>query len=342
MFLTNMHFGWDVSIVEFFNNFTQSAHLETLFKLISYLGTEYLVIALFALLYWGLDKKMAKEMGYAAFYGMVTNNILKSFFNFLRPFQERPDKIECLDKSILSKNVNGEYYLDPTGTYYEASSSSFPSGHSQGSSGLFNSLAKSMGKRWVWIPATVLCLLVMMSRMALGVHSFIDVLTGYLVGLAVVELVYFAQKKIKKIMLFHIIVVSVFGVITFLSPIWSAQTRDLFTTFGCTVGLVLGFYIEEKYINFDNTKTWWKIVLRVVIGVAVVLGIKSVLKLPYKNFVQEGTYIGNVLDMIRYFLMMMFATTLYPFIFKKIPFLNDKKEESTEEAKEESAEPQEA
>lgn len=334
MILTNMHFGWDVGIVEFLNNFTQNAHLEILFKLISYLGTEYLVIALFALLYWGLDKKMAKEMGYAAFYGMVTNNIFKSFFNFLRPFQERPDTIKCLDESILAKNVDGEYYLDPTNTYYVSSSSSFPSGHSQGSSGLFNSLAKSLRRRWVWIPATILCLLVMLSRMALGVHSFIDVLTGYLVGFAVVELVYFAQSRIKKIMLFHIIVVSVFGVITFLSPIWSQQTRDLFTTFGCTVGFVIGFYIEDKYIKFDNTKTWWKIVLRVAIGVALVLGIKSVLKLPYKNFVQEGSYLGNVLDMIRYFLMMMFATTLYPFIFKKIPFLNDKKEEPKEEAQE--------
>ena len=337
MFLANIHFGWDVGIVEFFNNFTQNAHLEKLFQLISYLGTEYVVIVLFGLLYWGLNKKIATEMGYATFYAMVTNNMFKSFFNFLRPFQESPDRIKCLDKSILLTDTNGEYVLDPTNQYYLSSSSSFPSGHSSGASALYNSFAQSMKIKWVWIISSALCALVMISRMALGVHSFIDVFTGYLVGLGVIELIYFLRSKMKNENILHIVILSVFGIVTFLSPLWSEQTRDLFTTYGIAVGMVLGFHIESKYINFKNTKTWWKVLIRLAVGIGIVLVVKIVFKLPYKNLVQEGSYLGNVLDMIRYFLMIVIATTLYPLLIKKIKFLNDKEEDSTT-----NVEPQEA
>lgn len=332
MFLTNIHFGWDVNIVEFINNFTQDAHLSTLFKLISYLGTEYVVIVIFGLLYWGLNKRMAKEMGYATFYGMVTNNLLKSFFNFLRPFQERPESIKCLDESILLVDKNGNHVLSESGTYYLSSSSSFPSGHSQGSSSIYNSFAKSSNKKWVWIISSVLCALVMLSRMALGVHSFLDVLTGYLVGICVIEVIYFVRKKMKNEMILHISILSVFGILTLLSPLWSSQTRDLFTTFGIALGMVIGFYIEEKYINFEGVKTWWKVALRLVFGVAIILLCKIVLKLPYQYFVNEGSYLGNVLDMLRYFIMIVVGTTLYPMLIKKIPFLNEK--EAPEEYRE--------
>ena len=60
---------------------------------------------------------------------------------------------------------------------------SFPSGHSQTSSVMMFSIASYYNKKKLWIAATVLTLLVMLSRMYLGVHWPLDVLIGGLLGL---------------------------------------------------------------------------------------------------------------------------------------------------------------
>ncbi|MCR5564399.1 MAG: phosphatase PAP2 family protein [Gammaproteobacteria bacterium] len=337
------HWDWDVSIVEFLNKITaDSKFLQTLFKLISYLGTEYVFIAIFAVLYWLIDKKIAKDVGYGAFYGMVLNNGLKSIFNFLRPFQQKPSTIKCLDESILAKDVNGNFLPKeaPQGTYLQSSSTSFPSGHSQGASGVYNSLAKSFNEKydhkikWVWAISICLSILVMVSRIALGVHSFIDVFTGFAVGLCMIELVSFGRKKFKNETIFHIIMLSALGLFTFLAPLWSEQTRDMFTTYGVVAGCFVGFILEEKYVNFKISKVWWKNVVRLLFGVVTVVGLKIVLKLPYSHFVTEGTYLGNVLDMIRYFLMIVGGVFAMPLLMSKIPFLKDD-EEQPQEVKEE-------
>ena len=60
---------------------------------------------------------------------------------------------------------------------------SFPSGHSQMSAGLFFSAAFRLKKGWAWILAPVLTLLVMLSRLYLGVHYPTDVLAGAALGI---------------------------------------------------------------------------------------------------------------------------------------------------------------
>ena len=57
------------------------------------------------------------------------------------------------------------------------------------------------------------------------------------------------------------------------------------------------------------------------------------LKLPYSHFVTEGSYLGNVLDFIRYFLMIVGGVFAMPLLMSKIPFLKDDVEEQPEEEK---------
>lgn len=328
-FLATMHWAFDISIIEFFNKWAQNSDfIATVFKLLSYLGTEYVIIVVFGLLYWGIDKKTAKEMGEAAFLVNLTNNTLKSFVSRMRPYQQSPETIKIKDESILLKDPNGNYIPvnGEYGVYYASSSTSFPSGHSAGASGLFNSYARSKMKMWAWIVATILCVLVMLSRMVLGAHFLTDVLTGYMVGLVVVEAIYFMREKAKNPMLINIIIMGVTGIITFLSPIWTDQARDLFTSWGIYVAIIIGMWLEEKYVNFELSKTWWKIVLRVLFGVLIAVGLKIILKLPYQSFVQEGSYLGNVLDMLRYSVLSFVAAFLYPMLIKKLKFLNDNNE----------------
>lgn len=336
--LANIHWEWDIRITEFFNQWAQASEfIRKIFLGFSYLGTEYVFIALFAILYFMLDKKMAKDVGYAAFYGMVVNNVIKGFFSFLRPFQQEPQRIKCYDESILAKDIDGNYiWNDPVAQDFRiSSSSSFPSGHSQGSSGVYNSLGKASGKLWIRIVAVVLCVLVMISRMVLGVHSFVDVFTGFLVGIAVLELIFFLRSKVKNELWLHIGLLSGLTIIVFLSQLWAGHhARDAFTTLGTAVGLVFGIMFEEKKTNFHISKKFWKNLLRLVGGVIVAFFVKIVFKMFYSSWTTEGTFIANFLDFLRYFLMVFLTCGIYTMQFKVVPFLKDDEEEPIKETQE--------
>jgi len=319
---------WDISIVEFFNNLTNNDFLKYLFLGITYLGNEYVFIVLIGTTYWAINKKAAKDVGIAAFYAMMFNGLFKGFFNRLRPFQESPSTITCRDNSILATNNLGEYYYvdGPNGQYLASSSTSFPSGHAQGASATYNSFAKVIKKKWGWIVANILCLLVMISRMALGVHYLTDVLAGWAIGFVIIMLVFYLRKKVKKEIYLHIVLLSAFGITTFLSPLWSDAPKDLFTMWGVSAGLILGMFFEEKKVNFSHTKSIWKNILRVVIGLAIVLILKIGLKPLFYLFCDEGTYLSYVFDLLRYFIMTFVGVGIYPLLIKKCKFLNDSKD----------------
>lgn len=318
----------DVSIIEFFNSWSDIDFVKYIFLALTYLGNEYFFIGLIGTCYWAVNKKVAKEVGIAAFYAMWFNGLFKSFFNRLRPYQQSPESIICGDDSILAEDASGEHFLvdGPNGKYLQSSSSSFPSGHSQGASATFNSFAISLKKKWVWILATVLCVLVMVSRMVLGVHYLTDVLFGYASGLLIVELVYMIRKRLKNEYIFHFIVLGCFLIITCLSPIWNEKPKDLFTMFGVTSGTILGLIFEEKKVNFSHTKCIWKNIIRVLLGVAIVFALKEGLKPLFSLIYGDSTYFSYVFDCIRYFIMTFVGIGVYPILIKKWKLLNDKEE----------------
>lgn len=327
-FLVLMKWDFDISIIEFFNKLTENSFLELLFKGITFLGTETAIMIVLCLLYWCFDKEISKKVAIATFFSLLLTNSVKSMFNRLRPFQMSPDTIECRDKSILSKDLNGNYYkiTGETGEYLASSSSSFPSGHSTTASSFYNSFAYQLKKKRYWIISTILCLLVMISRMSLGVHFLTDVLVGYFIGLGLISLYFFLKKKTNESMIVEIIFISIFGILTFISPIYSDNPKDLFSVFGSTLGFVLGSYLESKHVNFRYTKSIWKNILRFIIGFVLLLGIRYALKLTYSWAFEEGTYLCSICDMIRYFAMVFVGIYVYPLLFKKLKFLNDKVE----------------
>jgi len=322
-FLVDMHFDFDMKIVEFFNNLTDIKFFEILFKGISYIGTEYACILVFGVLYWCIDKNAAKRIGYPAFFSMIINGFVKGFVNRPRPFQQYPDKIICRDESILSVDTNNEYIPKDFGygMSLRSNSTSFPSGHSQNTSSLFYSVFAFYKKKWLLITWITFSVLVMISRMALGVHFFTDVLTGYLLGIICIHGYNEIIKKVKNINKFHIILLLLMGAFTLLSPIWSDEAKDSFSIYGVMVGLVLGSILEEKNINFEFTNNKLNNFLRFVFGILIVVLIKILFKLTYSWAFDEGTYLRDVFDMIRYFLMSFIGIGIYPMLFKKVKFL---------------------
>lgn len=332
LFAMSMHWDWDVSIVEVFNRLSETKLLELLFQGISQFGTETVFIVLLAVTYYGINKKLAKDLAFPAFYAMCFGNIFKCFFNRFRPFQQYPDRVTIYDKSILATDVHGEYMTvhGEYGDFYASSSSSFPSGHSFSSSAVYTSYAYNIKKMWAWIVAEVVTILVMISRMALGAHFFTDVFAGFIIGSAIVLFYNYILNKVKNKTLVHIITLSIIGILTFLSPLYSDISRDLFSTFGMVLGFYIGSILEEKYVNFEDTKCVWKAAIRVVIGIGIAYALKVLLKMTYSWAFDDASLARNICDFLRYAIMLFSVTFLYPMLIKKWKFLNDNKEEKKE------------
>jgi membrane-associated phospholipid phosphatase len=89
-----------------------------------------------------------------------------------------------IDINLLLKNILAiprppkELWRAPASGY------SFPSGHAQVSSTFWYSIAFNLRNRYMLLLATIVCISIAVSRVALGVHWVQDVIGGYAIGLA--------------------------------------------------------------------------------------------------------------------------------------------------------------
>ncbi len=77
---------------------------------------------------------------------------------------------------------------------------------------------------------------------------------------------------------------------------------------------------EKKYVNFSLDTTKFKNALRLVLGIIIMLSLQIGLKLLYSPFLEEGTYLFDVLSSMRYFLLTFIGIGIYPKLFKKFNF----------------------
>ena len=193
---------------------------------------------------------------------------------------------------------------------------SFPSGHSSGSVANYTSVAAYLKKKWAWALGILIPLLVGFSRFCVGVHFPTDVLFGWALGLCVVMLVPFFQKKFEKRWVFYLII------LLLAVPGWFyCKTNDFYTSYGMMVGFFAGDLFEEKYVKFKNTKCWWKMILRVLGGGAVYFALNALLKMPFSSsFLHAGTFLSYLVRAIRYAVILFVDVAIYPLCFDRIKF----------------------
>ena len=89
-------------------------------------------------------------------------------------------------------------------------------------------------------------------------------------------------------------------------------TKNAYTMLGCIAGLWLTYEADSRFIQFDTKAVWWAQGLKLLLGLAILLGIKAGLKTPLYALT-GGHYAA---DFIRYFLMVAFAGCIWPLTFK--------------------------
>ncbi len=297
-------FGWEPALMVWLQSHLGSFGI-TLATIFSMFGEEMATILVLGFCYWSWKKELGKFIGRNACVAMVANPMIKNVFLRLRPYMVCPE-VKCLKPVDSSADI-----MDVAAQGY-----SFPSGHSSGSVANYTSIGAFLKKKWAWAVGILIPLLVGLSRFCVGVHFPTDVLFGWALGLCVVMLVPFFQKKFEKRWVFYLII------LLLAVPGWFyCKTNDFYTSYGMMVGFFAGDLFEEKYVKFKNTKCWWKMILRVLGGGAVYFALNALLKMPFSSsFLHAGTFLSYLVRAIRYAVILFVDVAIYPLCFDRIKF----------------------
>ena len=275
----------------------------TLATIFSLFGEEMATILVLGFCYWGVHKELGKFIGRNVCVAMVANPLIKNVFLRFRPYMVCP-QVKCLKPVDPSADI-----MDVAAQGY-----SFPSGHSSGSVSTYTSVGLFLKKKWATAVAVLLPLLVGVSRFCVGVHFPTDVLFGWGLGLLVVLLVPFCQKKFEKRWVFYLVL------LLLAVPGWFyCRTNDYFTAYGMMAGFFAGDLFEERFVRFRNTRNVGKICLRVLGGGALYFGLNMLLKLPFSSgFLSSGTFLAHLVRALRYGVILFVLTGLYPLCFDRM------------------------
>ena len=239
---------WDLQkdvviwLQSFRNTFT-----EFFFSFVSFFGDPEFYIILLAFVYWVLNKKTGEYVAIALGTTVSLNNMLKGIFMINRPFQTYPEIENLRD--------------------YAATGSSFPSGHVQNSATLFFALAMFFKKHYLWTLAIVLTILMMISRMFLGLHYPIDVVVGALLGLGVSWGVYWLFNRFDQ----HRNIVYTVIALAFLPAFFLIRENDFFRGYGILIGFIVAITFEKRYVNFPMAVSPLKKLLRYGVGLVLIV-----------------------------------------------------------------------
>ncbi len=279
------------------------------FSTITHLGEETFFLVVAIIFFWCVNKREGYFILITGLLGTVVNQFMKLFFRVPRPW--------VLDENFKIIEAARE----------EATGYSFPSGHTQNVAGTYGAIAAYNPKRWKTFLCVTIIALVAFSRMYLGVHTPLDVVVSLLIGLALVLVLrpVFADEDSFKRWMPLVVIISVAVSLGFLAYVLSVSSdstldpnnfysamKNASTLIGCTAGLVVVYFLDAKFIHFETEAKWYAQLLKLVIGLAGVLVIKSGLSAPLvalfgNEFIARG---------VRYFLIVIFAGAIWPLTFK--------------------------
>ena len=258
--------------------------LDVLFQIITMFGEDSLAIVVMAVIYWTYNKKLGEYIAYSTLTSASINGMVKNIFKAKRPIGEEGIR------SLRTETAGGY---------------SFPSGHSQGAASFYGAVAIYLKKKWVSILCIITVLAVGFSRMYLGVHWPKDVVCGIILGGVCAYITYkIYEKFVNKQLVYWITFVILLSGVTF------ARTSDYIKALGAYLGFVIAIHVEKKYVNFSVKGRLCNKILRVVIGLAILLLMKSGLKVLFPS--------KMIFHFIRYMCITLFGMGIYPMLFKRI------------------------
>lgn len=291
---------------------------------ISQLGRFEFYILLLTLVYWCIHKRIGAHFAYLVIVNLFVNSFFKGALREPRTF-----------------------WLDPEGARIDAlsdeASFGFPSGHAQTTTVTLYFLAAQFRRAWIWVGATVLLLLMGLSRVYLGVHAVHDVVAGVIVGLTIlvgyaVTMRLFANRFRhrllgQKLLVFlvaplvaaalYVIVMLLLGApdlsvmwAAFVEPAIEAAHEDAVTAVALMISVGIGFTLEVNRIGFLVDGALWRRAVRYLVGVSITLGLWYGSRLLIAEVTPEGAlWLELVLRFAQYTIIGFWVSYWAPLLF---------------------------
>lgn len=262
---------------------------DTAMKAITVLGDELLFMVVAVVIFWCFDKRFGYKLINVYLLGCTVIEGVKAIVGRARPYT----------------------YDGVTSVGEKTSGYSFPSGHSHSIANLSTQLCQKTRKSFVYIITGVITLLVAFSRLYLGQHFLTDVIVGVTLGIGLALLLS---------MLFELLgdreeylVLGVFplcAIILLVLVLVGDPSAGALKVLGAYSAVSLGYFLEKKYVRFNEKNKWYFQLLKVVIGLVLTLIVKEGLKLiiPQTMPVLYG--------FVRYFAVGITASLAVPALFK--------------------------
>lgn len=283
--------------------------LDGVAALVTMLGEETVFMLVGMALLWCFDKKWGFRFFFIGLVGNTLNQLLKAVFLIPRPWM--------LDENFTIVEAARE----------AATGYSFPSGHTQTTATVFGTLAVWRKKRWVTVCCALAILLTGFSRMYLGVHTPLDVgvslVTGVLTVVLLTRLFDRLEGSRKGKLIFGAcaaaFAVALLAFVLFMPareaniPEFDAHgVKNAWTLIGTMCGLMLAWWMDDRYTHFETKAVWWAQACKLVFGLGLIIGLRVGLKTLFT------TLFGGAVaaDAVRYFLMAVTGGVLWPMTFR--------------------------
>ena len=269
--------------------------LDLLFIAFSFIGDEEFYMAIVPLIFLGVHKQVGIRLGMVLAFSTFANEAMKFFFA-----SPRPIGVEGI------RNL----YVESAPGY------SFPSGHSQGSATFWIYLATQVKRGWFTVSAVVLVLMIMLSRMYLGVHWPIDVLGGLVFGLLAVAAFVWVDgwQKERALPLWVMAAGAVLLPLALLMVYQEPAGRKMV---GFLIGFGVAYLIEKETVGMEFARRWTQRILPVVVGVGGVFLLRALLK---SVMPEEAPF-----DLLRYVILGFWGALIAPWLFVKFGWYPGKK-----------------
>ena len=256
--------------------------LDTVLGALTNCGGEIVFMAVAIIVFWCVSKSCGYYMLTVGFVGTIVNQFLKLVFRIPRPWVKDPN-FQIVESARA-----------------EATGYSFPS--------------------------AAVIVLTAFSRMYLGVHTPLDVGVSFGLGLVLVFALYPLFRDIdshpnRLYWLFGVMAVLGLAYLLF-AELWpfpadvdaanlASGRKNAYTLLGAVLGMTFSYWLDRRYVHFDVRAVWWAQVLKAVLGLAITIGLRTVLKAPLLALC--GGH--NIANLIRYALMVIFAAGIWPMTF---------------------------
>ena len=256
------------------------------------------ITVLTGILYWCINKKAGQRVMLALAGSLNINAGVKNFVKM-----ERPIGTKGLE-SIRIETADGY---------------SFPSGHKQTSTTFWTAMMIQFKKVWIYVLGILMILGAGISRLYLAVHWPMDVIAGWIFGIVLSILFVKLFDYIDDSKNYYILVglMLIFGVSTYF-----IGGEDFYKLFGLFTGFVLGYMVEDTYINFStdngkqrknifakNTSNYGSVgskILRFIVGIISLLAVYLIL-----NYVEDTFFIANTEEIINIFKYLKYTIVVF-------------------------------